>query len=145
MEIRKISHLASYIGVRLQLMSRGMLTNEMSTFLDNPSRWTVEPMVVTRCKVNDTEEQRVPGLESHRSRAPPPLQGWPNTHLGGNRGIVRDNLGRGTLLRHRSIRPLTMLDGRCARVGFVGHRTRRIRFGGAGARAGGGVVDLGTE
>lgn len=36
-------------------------TDEMSTLFDNPSGGTVEPMVVTRGEVDDTEEKGVSG------------------------------------------------------------------------------------
>ena len=40
------------------------LTNEMSTLLNNPSGGTMEPMVVTRGEVDDTEEKGISGSDA---------------------------------------------------------------------------------
>ena len=117
----------------------------MSPFLNDPGRRAVEPVVITRCKVYDAEVQCIPWLHSSSRRTPPPLERWPDAHLGRNRSVVRNNFRCGPFLRNRRVRPLTVLDSSRALASSdewcgSGVHDRCARSGGCW-----GVVDLSAE
>ena len=112
-------------------------TDEMSTLFDNPSGGTMEPVVVTRGKVDNTEEEGVPGFDASSGGTSSTFYSCACPHLSCNLDGFEQTLGEVLRVYYRRIGRLAKAVGRAMSVlrgviGAGGHisGSSRTRVGG---------------
>lgn len=86
-------------------------TNEMSTLFDDPSGGAMEPMVVTRGEVDDTEEEGISGPDASSRGASTAFHSCTRPHLSCNFGRFEQALGEILGVYYRRIGCLAKAGG----------------------------------
>ena len=91
-------------------------TNKMSTLFDDPSGGTMEPMIVTRGKVDNTEEKGISGFDTSSRGTSPTFHSCTRPHLSRNFGGFEQALGEILGVYYRRIGCLAKAEGRAVSI-----------------------------
>ena len=112
-------------------------TNEVSTLFDDPSGGTMEPMVITRGEVDDTEEKGVSWSDTSSGSTSPAFDSRTRPHLGRHFNRFEQVLGGVLGVYHRCVGGFAKAAGWTMRVLGSGVGARGCISGGLGTRVGG--------